>query len=48
VSLSRTPPTVRAAAAVPGAHTRDMMSGLGYSASDIDALAAAGVIEVTK
>jgi len=48
VSLSRTPPTVRTAAAVPGAHTRDMMKGLGYSATDIDALAAAGVIEVTK
>jgi formyl-CoA transferase len=48
VSLSRTPATVRTPAAVPGAHTRDMMSDLGYSAHDIDALAAAGVIEVTK
>jgi crotonobetainyl-CoA:carnitine CoA-transferase CaiB-like acyl-CoA transferase len=48
VSLSRTPPTVRTAAAVPGAHTREMMSSLGYSASDVEALAAAGVIEVTK
>jgi crotonobetainyl-CoA:carnitine CoA-transferase CaiB-like acyl-CoA transferase len=48
VSLSRTPPTVRTPAAVPGAHTRDMMTDLGYAAADIDALAAAGVIEVTK
>jgi formyl-CoA transferase len=48
VSLSRTPPTVRTAAAVPGAHTRQMMTELGYSDSDVEALAAAGVIEVTK
>jgi crotonobetainyl-CoA:carnitine CoA-transferase CaiB-like acyl-CoA transferase len=48
VSLSRTPPTVRTPAAVPGAHTREVLSGLGYSTSDIDALAAAGIIEVTK
>jgi hypothetical protein len=39
---------VRTAAAVPGAHTREMMTDLGYSATDVEALAAAGVIEVTK
>jgi formyl-CoA transferase len=48
VSLSRTPPTVRTAAPVPGADTRDVLAGLGYGADDIEALAEAGVIEVTK
>jgi crotonobetainyl-CoA:carnitine CoA-transferase CaiB-like acyl-CoA transferase len=48
VSLSRTPPTVRTPAAVPGAHTREVLSGLGYSTDDIDVLAVAGIIEVTK
>jgi crotonobetainyl-CoA:carnitine CoA-transferase CaiB-like acyl-CoA transferase len=33
---------------VPGAHTREVLAGLGYGAADIDALAEAGVIEVTK
>ena len=46
ISLSRTPPTVRTAAAIPGAHTREVLTSLGYSASDIHALLAAGVIEV--
>jgi len=46
ISLSRTPPTVRTAAAIPGAHTREVLASLGYSADDIHALVAAGVIEV--
>ncbi|MBI4638813.1 MAG: CoA transferase [Candidatus Rokubacteria bacterium] len=46
--LSRTPPTVRTPAPVPGAHTREILEGLGYSVPEIDALAEAGVIEVTK
>ena len=45
ISLSRTPPTVRTAAAIPGAHTREVLASLGYSADDIHALVAAGVIE---
>jgi formyl-CoA transferase len=48
VTLSRTPPTVRTPAPVPGADTRAVLESLGYQTSDIDALAAAGVIEVTK
>ncbi|HEY3067371.1 MAG TPA: CoA transferase [Methylomirabilota bacterium] len=48
VSLSRTPPTVRTAAPVPGADTRDVLAALGYGADDIEALAQAGVVEVTK
>ena len=48
VSLSRTPPTVRTAAPVPGADTRDVLAALGYGTDDIEALAEAGVIEVTK
>jgi crotonobetainyl-CoA:carnitine CoA-transferase CaiB-like acyl-CoA transferase len=48
VHLSRTPPTVRAAAPVVGAHTREVLAGLGYPPERIDALAEAGVIEVTK
>jgi len=48
VGLSRTPPTVRAPAAVPGAHTREILERLGCGAPDIDELARAGVIEVTK
>jgi crotonobetainyl-CoA:carnitine CoA-transferase CaiB-like acyl-CoA transferase len=48
VRLSRTPPTVRNAAPVPGAHTREVLDGLGYAAADVEALAEAGVIEVTK
>jgi crotonobetainyl-CoA:carnitine CoA-transferase CaiB-like acyl-CoA transferase len=48
VQLSRTPPTVRTPAPEPGAHTRQVLAALGYDAAAIDALAAAGVIEVTK
>jgi len=48
VTLSRTPATVRTPAPVPGAHTREVLERLGYTAQEIDALAAAGAIEVTK
>ena len=48
VALSRTPPTVRTPAPVVGADTRDVLGSLGYTTEAIDALAAAGVIEVTK
>jgi len=48
VSLSQTPPSVRTPAADPGAHTREVLASLGYSHGDIDALAAAGVIEVPQ
>ena len=48
VALSRTPATVRAPAPEPGAHTREVLSGIGYDARQIDELAQAGVIEVTK
>jgi crotonobetainyl-CoA:carnitine CoA-transferase CaiB-like acyl-CoA transferase len=48
VDLSRTPPTVRTPAPVPGADTREVLRGLGYDAAAIDALAADGVVEVTK
>ena len=48
VGLSRTPPTVRAPAPEPGAHTREILSTIGYDAIGIDDLAGSGVIEVTK
>ncbi len=48
VTLSRTPATVRTPAPVPGAHTREVLGRLGYAGPEIDALAAEGVIEVTK
>ncbi len=48
VTLSRTPPTVRTPAPVVGADTREVLGSLGYTTAAIDALAAAGVIEVTK
>ncbi|MGH7277619.1 MAG: CaiB/BaiF CoA transferase family protein [Candidatus Rokuibacteriota bacterium] len=48
VALSRTPATVRTPAPVPGADTRDVLQGLGYAKDDIDALATAGVVEVTR
>lgn len=48
VGLSRTPPTVRTPAPVPGAHTCEVLAALGYAPAEIDALAEAGVVEVTK
>jgi crotonobetainyl-CoA:carnitine CoA-transferase CaiB-like acyl-CoA transferase len=48
VALSRTPPTVRAPAPEPGAHTREILAAIGYDAARIDELARAGVIEVMK
>jgi crotonobetainyl-CoA:carnitine CoA-transferase CaiB-like acyl-CoA transferase len=48
VSLSRTPPTVRTPAPEPGAHTREVLTAIGYDPAAIDALVAARVIEVTK
>ncbi|MBI2563001.1 MAG: CoA transferase [candidate division NC10 bacterium] len=48
VTLSRTPATVRTPAPVPGAHSREVLGRLGYTAQEIDGLAAAGAIEVTK
>ncbi|HEU5320722.1 MAG TPA: CoA transferase, partial [Methylomirabilota bacterium] len=48
VRLSRTPPTVRTPAPVPGAHTREVLGRLGYDSARIEALAADGVVEVTK
>lgn len=48
VHLSRTAPTVRAPAPVPGADTRDVLARLGYAPKEMAALAEAGVIEVTK
>jgi len=48
VGLSRTPATVRTPAPPPGTHTREVLGRVGYPAAEIDALAQAGVIEVTK
>jgi crotonobetainyl-CoA:carnitine CoA-transferase CaiB-like acyl-CoA transferase len=48
ISLSRTPPTVRTPAPIPGADTRAVLEHLGYAAPEIGALAEAGVIEVAK
>jgi crotonobetainyl-CoA:carnitine CoA-transferase CaiB-like acyl-CoA transferase len=48
VGLSRTPATVRTPAPPPGAHTREILARFGWAAAEIDALAHAGVIEVTK
>jgi crotonobetainyl-CoA:carnitine CoA-transferase CaiB-like acyl-CoA transferase len=48
VSLSRTPPTVRTPAPVPGADTRQVLLGLGFDGDAIDTLAAQGVVEVAK
>ncbi len=46
VQLSRTPPTVRSPAPEPGAHTREILTALGYDTAAIDRLAAEGVVEV--
>lgn len=48
VTLDRTPPTVRTPAPVAGAHTREVLASLGYGDGDVDALLAAGVVEVAK
>jgi crotonobetainyl-CoA:carnitine CoA-transferase CaiB-like acyl-CoA transferase len=48
VQLSRTPPTVRTPAPEPGAHTREVLLGLGYDAPAIDDLAAAGIVEMVE
>ncbi|HEX9467372.1 MAG TPA: CaiB/BaiF CoA-transferase family protein [Acidimicrobiia bacterium] len=44
VTLSDTPATIRAGVAREGAHTRDVLTELGYTEEDIVALRAAGVI----
>jgi formyl-CoA transferase len=44
--LSRTPAQVRSAAPQAGEHTREVLTELGLDASEIDALASAGVIPV--
>jgi len=48
VALSRTPPTVRTPAPIAGADTRDVLARAGCSAEEIQALADAGVVEVSK
>ena len=48
VSLDRTPPSVRTPAPAPGAHTREVLGLLGYNDSEMEALAAAGVVTVGK
>ncbi len=44
VSLNRTPATVRTPAPAPGGHTLEVLSSLGCSKSEIEVLAAAGVV----
>ena len=44
VSASRTPPAVRSAAPDLGAHTDEVLAGLGYSAAEIERLRTDGVI----
>jgi formyl-CoA transferase len=46
VHLGRTPPSVRTPAPVAGAHTREVLTALGYDEAAIAALREAGVIEV--
>ena len=48
VALSRTPPTVRTPAPIPGADTRDVLVRAGYTADEVQTLADAGVVEVNK
>ena len=46
VRLGRTPPTVRTPAPPAGAHTREVLTALGYDEASIAALREAGVVEV--
>ena len=48
VALSRTSPEVRSAAPLPGQHTREVLTGLGYDRATIDGLLADGVVEEAK
>jgi crotonobetainyl-CoA:carnitine CoA-transferase CaiB-like acyl-CoA transferase len=48
VALSRTPPTVRTPAPIPGADTRNVLIRAGYTADEVQALADAGVVEASK
>ncbi len=48
VTLSRTSARVRTAAPLPGAHTREVLSKLGYDGAAVDALLADGVVEEAK
>ncbi|MEZ2389530.1 CaiB/BaiF CoA transferase family protein [bacterium RCC_150] len=45
VRLTRTPPSVRTAPPVLGQHTDEVLSHLGFSSTDIDALRSAGVVQ---
>lgn len=45
IKLGETPGRVRAPAPAPGEHTREVLTGLGYGAAEIERLRAAGVIE---
>jgi len=46
--LNRTPPTVRTPAPIPGANTVEVLGSLGYSESEVEALAGAGVVVAVK
>ena len=46
-NLSRTPPSVRSAAPVPGEHTREVLAEFGLDAAEVEALATQGVIPNT-
>jgi crotonobetainyl-CoA:carnitine CoA-transferase CaiB-like acyl-CoA transferase len=48
VRLSRTPPSLRSAAPVPGGDTRAVLAEYGYSEADIESLAAAGAISLPE
>ncbi len=44
IKFSDTPGAVRTMPALPGQHTREILSGLGYAQDDVDALLQAGVV----
>lgn len=48
VTLSRTSSEVRTAAPLPGQHTREVLTGLGYDRTAIEGLLADGVVEEAK